>query len=76
MGEKAREAASDLVVVLKGGNAHARWAAAEALGLIGARTPEVLSALEAAKGDSSVAASKSAERSLAALRSLKGTTEP
>ena len=63
MGEKAQEAGSDIARLLREGDQDARWVAAEALGAIGARTPDVLSALEAAKADSNVAVSKSAERS-------------
>jgi hypothetical protein len=68
VGERAREAASDIVPWLKKGNQSVRWVAARALGTIGARTPDVLSALEAAKADANVAVSQYAEESLAALR--------
>jgi hypothetical protein len=63
----AREAASDIARLLKDEDQTLRWFAAMALGPIGARTPDVLKALEAAKGDSNVAVSKSAARSLALL---------
>jgi hypothetical protein len=76
MGERAREAAGDIARLLKDGDQDVRWAAAEALGPIGDRTPDVLSALEAAKADSNVAVSKSAARSLELLTSGKPSKSP
>ncbi len=73
MGTDAKEAASDIARLLKDDDKNMHWFAAQALGPIGVRTPDVLSALEAAKGDSNVAVSKSAAESLEMLTRPKAS---
>jgi hypothetical protein len=53
-----------------------RWLAVHSLGTMGARTREIIRALEAAKADANVAVAKSAERSLELLNGGKGAPNP
>lgn len=76
MEASARDTASDIARLLKDDDQTLRWFAAMALGTIGASTPEVLKALEAAKGDRNVAVSRSAARSLERLTGEKPPAKP
>lgn len=64
MGHEAREAVSDIVRFVRNEKGPVRLFAVQSLGLIGTATPDVLTALEAAKHDSSEAVAAAAVESL------------